>query len=66
MILLQYNNFSIISEIFMKFSDYPIIGKEGCLPVYLVSVGLNEWQYHVICENGDNYAKAQILLRKSI
>lgn len=42
----------------MKFSDYPIIGKEGCLPVYLVSVGLNEWQYHVICENGDNYAKA--------
>ena len=42
----------------MKFSDYPIIEKEGCLPVYLVSVGLNEWQYHVICENGDNYAKA--------
>ena len=58
MILLRYNNFSMISEIFMKFFNYPIIGKEGRLPVYLVSVGLNEWQYHVICENGDNYAKA--------
>ena len=42
----------------MKFYDYPIISKEGSLPVFLVSVGLNEWQYHVICGNGDNYAKA--------
>ena len=42
----------------MKFYDYPIISKESSLPVFLVSVGLNEWQYHVNCDKGDNYAKA--------
>mgnify|MGYP000118719673 FL=1 len=42
----------------MKFYDYPIISKESSLPVFLVSVGLNEWQYHVKCDKGDNYAKA--------
>jgi hypothetical protein len=27
----------------LKFYDYPIISKESSLPVFLVSVGLNEW-----------------------
>lgn len=58
MILLRYNDFSTGGELILKFYDYPIISKEGSLPVFLVSVGLNEWQYHVICGNGDNYAKA--------
>lgn len=58
MILLRYNDFSTGGELFLKFYDYPIISKESSLPVFLVSVGLNEWQYHVKCDKGDNYAKA--------
>ena len=58
MILLRYNDFSTGGELFLKFYDYPIISKESSLPVFLVSVGLNEWQYHVRCDKGDNYAKA--------
>lgn len=58
MILLRYNDFSIGGELILKFYDYPIISKESSLPVFLVSVGLNEWQYHVKCDKGDNYAKA--------
>lgn len=41
----------------MFFYDFPIIGHEGTLPLFLVSVGLNEWQYHVFCKNGDQYTK---------
>lgn len=41
----------------MYFSDYPIIGAEGSLPLFLISVGLNEWQYHVVCKSGETYAK---------
>ena len=58
MILLRYNDFSTGGELILKFYDYPIISKESSLPVFLVSVGLNEWQYHVKCDKGDNYAKA--------
>ena len=58
MILLRYNVFSTGGELILKFYDYPIISKESSLPVFLVSVGLNEWQYHVKCDKGDNYAKA--------
>lgn len=42
----------------MYFYDYPIIGKESQLPLFLISVGLNEWQYHVVCREGDSYHKA--------
>ena len=42
MILLRYNDFSTGGELFLKFYDYPIISKESSLPVFLVSVGLNE------------------------
>ena len=58
MILLRYNDFSTGGELILKFYDYPIISKESSLPVFLVSVGLNEWQYHVKCDKGDNYSKA--------
>lgn len=58
MILLIYNDFSTGGVLILKFYDYPIISKESSLPVFLVSVGLNEWQYHVKCDKGDNYAKA--------
>ena len=58
MILLRYNDFSTGGELILKFYDYPIISKESSLPVFLVSIGLNEWQYHVKCDKGDNYAKA--------
>ena len=54
MILLRYNDFSTGGVLILKFYDYPIISKESSLPVFLVSVGLNEWQYHVKCDKGDN------------
>lgn len=41
----------------MFFYDFPVIGTEYGLPLYLLSVGLNEWQYHVIDKVGDSYNK---------
>lgn len=41
----------------MYFYDYPIIGAEAALPLYLISVGVNEWQYHVVNKEGEQYAK---------
>lgn len=43
----------------MYFSDFPIIGAEARLPIYLISIGLNEYQYHVIRKEG--YWHPQIL-----
>lgn len=43
----------------MYFCDFPIIGDERKLPVYLISVGLNEWQYHVNRKHG--YPHHQII-----
>lgn len=36
----------------MYFSDYPIIGAEAKLPIYLITIGLNECQYHVVRREG--------------
>lgn len=41
----------------MYFYDFPIIGSENRLPLFLISVGLNEWQYHVISSEGDSFSK---------
>lgn len=43
----------------MFFSDEPIIGAESRLPIYLVTIGLNRYQYHVIRKNG--YPHSQII-----
>lgn len=36
----------------MIFCDYPIIGSEKELPVYLMNMGLQQCQDHVIRRNG--------------
>ena len=41
------------------FFDFPIITNEIKLPLYLLSVGINEWQYHVIRKEG--YPNHQII-----
>jgi len=40
---------------FMAFYDFPIIGTESELPLYLVNVGLHERQNHIIREEGFSY-----------
>lgn len=42
----------------MYFYDFPIIGEESRLPLFLISVGLNEWQYHFVCNEGESCPKA--------
>lgn len=41
------------------YSDFPIITNESKLPLHVISVGMNEWQYHVIRQEG--YGNHQII-----
>ncbi|MBP3742214.1 MAG: hypothetical protein J6J00_04450 [Treponema sp.] len=43
----------------MFFYDYPILGKEKELPLYLINMGLQECQDHIIRKEG--YPCSQIL-----
>lgn len=37
--------------------DYPILTGEYRLPLFVITVGLNEWQYHVIRDEGEGVHK---------
>lgn len=39
----------------MLFANFPEIGVEQELPIYLVNIGLNEFQHHVVRPNGFEY-----------
>lgn len=40
------------NEVFMRYALFPVLGKERELPLFNVSIGLNEKQYHVIRPEG--------------
>ena len=39
----------------MIFDDYPIVGTETRLPVYIITIGQNEYQTHVSRPEGFRY-----------
>lgn len=50
-ILIIYNNMNIRGDI-LFFSDYPIIGLEKELPLYVLNIGLQHCQDHIIRKEG--------------
>lgn len=42
----------------MQYYDYPILSSEQALPLYVFTVGVNRWQYHVV--RGDEFFLPQI------
>lgn len=46
---------NIVGGFFMNGYSYPNIDKEKVLPFYVMGIGVNPWQYHVIRPNGYEY-----------